>query len=479
MTLPLLLVVIAAAIAPPRNITLAEAVRIAIENNRDVRTAKLRRDSADYDLYLARGRFAPQLTIGPFLDRGSLNNDALGLSTKTEQQRLGVSSDLSLLLPTGARLSAEYEGLANNDRSPGTSLRSANDVRGFRMTQPLLRDGGLRANLAPLRIAELSNAIGAEDARAVAIRVVTSTVFAYRNLIRAREQVEIVKMSLANSREVLEISKNLVEAGRMAPAELVQGEADIAAKELNVLLAENDLESARVELLALLDIDTRAVLVPTEELKVEITELDETALLKDALEKRPEAVQARLGEGIGDQQVAIARNRRLLGLDFDMQYSGDSNFIGSRRLPVSTFDARDRLWRTGLSLNYTFGDRSRTQQYAQARLDAEIARTARREVTDNVTLEVHDAVRTVRLRQRQVELARAARGLTEKKLEIEREKLKAGRSSSFQVSSYEDDLVGAKSAELAATIAYLNARTQLDQTVGRTLEAWGVKIDDK
>jgi outer membrane protein len=462
----------------PRTLSLSleAAVSTAIENNRELRAAKLRRASAGYDLYVAHGRFLPQLSLLPFANRFTLNSDVPGATTETRRSNSGLTSDLALLTPTGARVAGEWNGAGTSDRISGDGTRYATQGTDLLVDQPLLRGGGFRVNTAPVRIAEMTDRIESENERAVAIGVVTATVFAYRNLLRSREQVAIVKTSLDRSRDLLGISRSLIEAGRMAPADLVQAEADVAVKELSVLLAENDLESARVDLLKVLDIDTSVSVVPTDELRMAEVRLDGEELIRIAQQKRPDYLQAVLGGEIADQQLIVARNNRLFDIDLTLRYGENANFAGSSRLPVTAFDTRDRSLQTGISLGYTFGDRTRVQRSAQATLATEIAKTVLREATDNVRLEVLDAIRTVGMRQRQVALARAARELTEKKLDIEKEKLRAGRSSSFQVTIFESDLVQAKSSELSANIAYLNALTTLDATVGRTLDVWKITL---
>lgn len=77
---------------------------------------------------------------------------------------------------------------------------------------------------------------------------------------------------------------------------------------------------------------------------------------------------------------------------------------------------------------------------------------------------------------RQVELARQARELSERKLTIEKEKLLDGRSSNFQLVTFQNDLVSAQNNELNATIAYLNALASLDKTLETTLETWKIEI---
>ena len=87
-----------------------------------------------------------------------------------------------------------------------------------------------------------------------------------------------------------------------------------------------------------------------------------------------------------------------------------------------------------------------------------------------------NAIRDVRSRWRQYEIAGRARPVEE--TGFEREKLQAGRSSNFQVLSFETDLRNAENARLNALIGYLNAQTELDQRLGMTLKSWDIALND-
>ncbi len=91
---------------------------------------------------------------------------------------------------------------------------------------------------------------------------------------------------------------------------------------------------------------------------------------------------------------------------------------------------------------------------------------------------VIDAVRDLGTRWRQYQIAQRATALSRRKLEIEREKLRVGRSSNFQVLSFETDLRNVENTQLNALISFLNAQTQLDLIVGMTLDSWEISLND-
>jgi outer membrane protein TolC len=91
---------------------------------------------------------------------------------------------------------------------------------------------------------------------------------------------------------------------------------------------------------------------------------------------------------------------------------------------------------------------------------------------------VNDSMRDISTHWRQYEIAQRVQQLSQRKLDIERDKLQLGRSSNFQVLSFEDDLRQAENASLNAQIEYLNALTQLDERLGMTLQSWEIALND-
>jgi outer membrane protein TolC len=95
----------------------------------------------------------------------------------------------------------------------------------------------------------------------------------------------------------------------------------------------------------------------------------------------------------------------------------------------------------------------------------------------DIEINVLNAVRNVDSNYRSLMSAKLARELAEKKLDIEQEKLGAGRTTNFQIVSFQRDLQTAQLNELTAMTTYLNALTSLNDTLVTTLATW--KIDVK
>jgi outer membrane protein TolC len=77
---------------------------------------------------------------------------------------------------------------------------------------------------------------------------------------------------------------------------------------------------------------------------------------------------------------------------------------------------------------------------------------------------------------RQIKLAQTSRELAQRKYEIERVRLELGRTTNFQVLSYQRDLTNARDQEHQAVATYLKSLARLDEAVGQALQTWHVKV---
>ena len=391
------------------------------------------------------------------------------------KNRTLVFPALTVRLPTGGAFAV---GLHNAFQDFGTH-DAYTAVPSLRFIQPLLRGGGVDVATANLRNARRQEEINVLTFKAVVIGIVNTVVSAYRSFIQSRRQLEISDRSLQRAREQLAVNQLLIQTGRMAESDAVQTEADIANRELNLTETRNRLDAARLSLINVLDIDSRTLIEPTESLTTAPVSPDLSDSLDTAFAHRPDYLQGLLYLENIKTNVVVAENNRL----WDLSLSASASASGSRKsfrrtLGSALGDVVNRgRYGVGLELRIPFyGDLTRQQQYVRAHTALQQTERALEELRQNIDIEVRNAVRDVEVRLRQVELAQRARELAEQKIAIEREKLTLGLSTNFQLVVFEDDLVKAQNSEVNAIIAYLNALTAFDRTLGTTLDTWQIDI---
>jgi outer membrane protein TolC len=93
-------------------------------------------------------------------------------------------------------------------------------------------------------------------------------------------------------------------------------------------------------------------------------------------------------------------------------------------------------------------------------------------------VDVLNAVVFLRQSRARYDAAVRARVLDEQLLDSEQKKFNLGASTPFNVIQQQRDLVAAQSTEIAALVRYSNAKVNLDQTLGTTLETNHIAVAD-
>lgn len=428
-------------------LTVDQAVQLALRNNRTLISARYRRELQRYALDVSEDRYRPRANVG-----------ALWRDTDLGASSADLSVGPALRVPTGGQFSLFWnQSLDGGNQSGGAGTLA------FR--QPLLRGFGMGVDTAPVRLARLDERKNLLFLRDTLADVIVAVVYAYRTLVRADQTLVIGRESLARAQRQVDVNRALIQAGRMAAQEIVQTEAEVANRELALAENENAMTRANASLLSVLDIDDRTVVRPVRTLppiKQIEPGLDES--IETALEHRNDYRRAELDEESAGITVRVAENDRLWDLTLNAS--------------VSRGIDGERDYGAGLGLDIPIGDRGPRLAALRARTNRQDARIRLAEMRQSIRIAVRQAIQDVDTDFRRVSLAQRARELAEQTVSVEQEKLSQGLSSTFRLTIAEDDLVTAKTRELDAIIAYLNAVTRLDWTLGTTLSTFGVDAGD-
>jgi outer membrane protein TolC len=461
------------AAGPRINLSLADALALGLRDNRTIRSAYLERIAQRFDLVVAKSAFLPKLNI------------AAGVAATRTGGAPGTTSNLAptatWLTPTGASVQFTW---ARNETIGGGALAQETETTSLSVAQPLLKGAGLAVNRAPIRIAELQEQINKLALKTTVSGTVTAIIQAYRTLQEAQEQRKLAKASQERSDGLLATNRSLIAAGRMAAADLIQTEADAANQEVAVLQAEQARNSAQLALLQLLAVDLRTDVIAADPIQARHVDIDLDQVIALGLDNRMDLLAERKTLAQDREALLVAKNNRLWNLSVVGSVEND-RFSGSAPA-LTTVTGTDTITTAtsgttgsvGLQLNIPFGDYTLKQGEIQAQISVRTAEIQLENLQQQVEASVRDAVQGVELSWRQLDAARQARDLAGRALETEREKLQAGRTSNFEVLSFEANLRTADTQALTASIAYLNALTTLDQQLGTTLDTWRITLND-
>ncbi|MFP4007506.1 MAG: TolC family protein, partial [Spirulinaceae cyanobacterium] len=437
----------------PLNLTLSDAIALTLANNRDIKNAYLERIAQRADLAVAENVFTPRLT--PRVEGVITGTGNDNINQTTELLQLGAN--VAIKMPTGAEFGAQWQANAQSRGGSGQGVS-------LTFTQPLLRNAGVAVNTADVNIARLQAQFDVLDLRSTLSNTITETILAYRAVVQAQEQVKIQESALENAKRLFERDRALVEAGRIARVALVQSEARVARVEVDLVAARNNLEQTYLQLINLLDIDPQTPIIAIEQPTVEPPELNPEELREFMFANQPRLQQIQLAQQQAELALLKAEDNRRWNLDFQARYG-------------ETRDRRSDL-RAGLVASQELGDRTRESEFQRSQVRLQQAQNNSIELQESLEIQLENRLRDVQLQYEQVQLALQALELAEQDLEIAQELRRLGRGNIREVIDLQQQLVNARNAELNAKISYLNARSRLDQTIGNTLNTWGVVISD-
>ncbi len=474
------------------SMTLDDAIQIALDNNLDLRSARLAPQMQEYTLRAARTAFNPTLTSS--LGHNSSTSQSTsqlegGGTTTTDRHTFNVS--LGQPMPWyGGQLNANFNNARTaTDNIFATRNPSYNSTVSFSYSQPLLQGRRIDNQRNALRTQEMQREISDVQLRNQIDNLSAQVRVAYWNLRSQIEQIEIQRRSLAQARQLLENNRIRVQQGTMVEMELAQAEAQVASAEQALLNAEIQWRTQELNFKRLLasgaDDPIFAVTVnPVDLPEFEQQEVDIDAAIRTALQNRPDLIQQSMQREISLMDLEVTRDNVRPNLNLTASYSlqgvgGDvferEGLGGEPRLvqpggytdglsSIANFDTP--TFNLQLNFSYPLGTRASELNLERARLQVRQTEMALESQELAVTTEVTNAGMAVTNSFLQLEAARRSREAAERSAGAELTRFNVGASTNFQVVAAQDNLTSIRLSELRAIIDYLNAIAEFERVQG-------------
>lgn len=478
---------------PVQQLSLDDCIRLALEHNLDLQIERRNPIRASYDIDAAiGGYFDPSLSV-----RGQHDFQKSGLRTDADNRLVpGSESDtdsfsagFSGILPTwGTRYSIsasanESEGSrdfigTNNLVAGQIPFQSSRGSASITVTQPLLRnfwmDSGrlnIESSKNNLRIAELVLKRRVMD-------VITQVETAYYNLIYTYESVQVQEMALQLAKRSLDETKKRFEVGTVAELETKQTEAQVAAREADVLTARRNLDIQQNVIKRLISDNYaevhRLVLQPQEKLTAALQALDVELSWDRGLSDRPDLAQSRIDlENIG-LQLKYDRNQLWPQLDLQGSYGQSGSGVAYNDSFERVTRGDEPFWSVGGVINIPIGNRAARSRYRSNKLREEQLLLSYKGQEQGIMIEIDNAIKQAASSYDRVQATRKASEYSLAALEAEQKKLENGKSTSFVVLQLQNDLTSARSSELRAVADYNNALAELSFREASTLDRHGI-----
>ncbi len=457
---------------PDLNLSIADAVLLALEKNPAVAVERQNTPIAKTREQEQRAAFDP--VLGYSLGRGQFDGLRM-LSVNTNQFNVTSRSDgadlnVSTLLPLGTRLALDGS-LTNqviNSADPFYTARL-----GVSAVQPLLRGAGTAANLASLRQARLDVKMSEYEFRGFTEAFVAQVEKACWDLELARERLGIGHASLKLAEDQFHETVERIRLGALAAVERAAAEAEVALRRQQVINAESALTAARLTVLRLLQSGRRmaawdrevSIRLPTDPPE---EPGDVVAHVEHALKLRPELNQTLLAMQRNELDVVKTKNGLLPRLDFFVSL-GRSGYADSFGGAFQGESGNGYDFAVGFTGDWPVGRRQSAAQLERATLNREQLRNA----LDNLRLLIQSDVRSAHVEVLRCLAQRTAtaatRRLQAEKLRAESEKNRIGKSTALLVAQAQRDLAQAQLDEVQAATGHREALVQLYRLDGSLL----------
>ncbi|MGP0072264.1 MAG: TolC family protein [Bryobacteraceae bacterium] len=527
---------------PPRigvetqmEISLDQALTMALANNKDIEFARIDRLESDYLLTAARGAYDPQLSVTSFWEQqtipiaSSLGGSSTGsLLNKTYQTDPGITQPL----PWGGGtfktdLSAEDAFSNNTFLSLNPQYETSLNLS---YTQPLWRNLLYDSNRHQIDVAKKNRSLTDEQFRQRVMAVVLQAEQAYWELEYAYNNLQVQLDAVRIGIQQDESNRRQQEQGLLAPIDVVAAQTQLATFEVGAYAAQSALTSAENQLKELVlpdrtDPQWSSALVPTTPAEVQAPLTPLADAVAEAMANRPEIAEVKINGEINEKDVRYYRDQTKPQINLTALYSraglsgvvvppGPNPFtagfgplinqinqlstlsglpglppfsFGSATVPpvlVGNFGhSLSTLWAgdfptTEVQLNISLPIRNRT---AEGNLGKSIAETRRirnqmQQTEQNIQSDVRTAMENLQLAQLRLQAAAVASESAEEQYQSEQRQFHAGTSTLFLVQQRQATMITARSQERRSQADLSEAIAQFQLATGTILAERNIKL---
>lgn len=456
-------------------LSLAEAIQRALENNLDIRIERYNINIGAEDIQQAEAAFDRTLTVGvsPGFTRSSNNNAAqttVSASVGFEQTlKSGISYEIALQTKT-----SDYKDELATSHSDSLSLT---------VSQPLLKNRGKEITLAKITTAEKRQELNVSNLRSQVASIVSQVITSYWGLLQARGVLEADQYALQLAQDQMKSTEAKIEVGMLPRMDILQAQATAASRQVQILSDQQQVRNSENELKQLLNVAEtdplwNAEILPGTAPDTSAPTLTLEDAIRFALDHREELQRQR--KNLEIQEIALATARNQLRPELNLQGSVGLSAANEEWLSAwgDMLDLTSSTVGVGVNFKYPIGNRDAKSNLNQATLSYDQAMLSLQKLEQQITTAVKQAMLAVETSYQQIDASHIALQLAEEQLKAEQGKFEEGLSTNYQVLNYQEQLASAQSNHTKAIVSYNKALVTLQGALGNVLAQYNIVIDD-
>jgi outer membrane protein TolC len=514
-------------------LALAEAIALALANNKDINASRIDVEMANFDVSAARGAYDPRLQGEIDYQRSTTPTASLIGGANGTTTTSGITGDVrvtgnSPLL--GGTYALDFTAARSTTNNLFTSLNPQYPSSlTATYTQPLWR--GLRFDDTRRQIAVARRNVTLSDTqfRQRVIDIITRVQQTYWDLVFALRNLQVQIDAVKQARLQFESNRRQVVQGTLAPIDVVAAQTQVATFEQNVYSAQEAVTRAENALKSLMLPDRRAVLwsraiLPTSPVTLEPPRIPLDQAVTTALANRPEVEQVATNAEINRINTRFFRDQTKPQLDLVASYSaaglagtqlqrGDNPFTAGNaaiierlnqlsttaglppiEIPTTTtgvpgflvggvgqsfanlFGFNFPTTRVGIAFSIPVGNRTAEANLGRSLAQGRRIDNQRQQVEQQIEEDVRNTLQAIRSAEARLAAAAAARDSAAQTFASEQRRFDSGLSTVFLVLQRQTELVAARGRELQAQTDLNKAIADLQRATGSTLQVNNITV---
>ena len=339
---------------------------------------------------------------------------------------------------------------------------------------PFFQDSGTEFNELPVRLAEIGVTRGQLNSKQTELSLIKQVASIYWDLVGLLETIEVKKKAVELSEKLLRDNQARLETGVLNSTEVRTTETQLMRNRQSLLSSRLDALRIEDQVRAALNLKNLPVgLFPSDKPKTQFAVPENVSVLLEKIYANDSQIgltQASLEQN--RYQLEQELNKQKTNMDLSLSYilNGYSKgFFGS----TADF-SKSKLH--GMSATLTWkvplGDQATVENIQRKRLDQEKLTLQIKDRKSQLESSLHSLLRSLRLIEKEKLTVAAVSKLSKDQLHIEIERFKLGKSTSYLISQFQQDVVEAQQQEILFRIRQEKIRVELLALTGEFNEKY-------
>lgn len=519
-----------------RELTLDDALAMALVNNKDIDGSRIDREKAMNNVLGAKGYYDPrvggvtsfQKNVTPVAS--SLGGSATGAVTSRNSL---ADPQLSGSIPWfGTSYQLDFSSARTTTNNTFTQLNPQYPTSlNFSFTQPLLRNFRYDDNRHRLDVAKKNVSLTDEQFRQRVMQIVTQTEQTYWDLAFAYGNLTVQLDAVKIGRDQDESNRRQQEQGLLAPIDVVATQRQLATFESNAYSAQETLTAAENALKTLIlpdraDPTWSSALIPITPVNVSPPVTPLLDAVREGLANRPELAQVQISSEINETDNRLYKEQTKPQVDLVATHANAG--LAGIQLPAApnpftagTAAQTDRLNQLSLlaglqplpstgggttaglpplligsygqSLGNLFGgnfpttlvqlrvslplrNRTADANLANSLAETRRIRNQRQQTAQSIEASVRNSMQSVESAKARLASSRVARESAEEQYQSEQRQFRAGTSTLFLVQQRQSDMISARSQERRSEADLGKAIATFELSTGTILQNHNIQL---